>query len=213
MEDGATVQSKEERKAMRAAKKARRQERLDQKQQRFSEKISESIDESDIIVPLSKKTLTKVRVNRLSEEMALAIKGMQSKRLPTKKPRDYAYTSCNKIQLGKRKWDELGVQPRLRDYGGIGLARPSLFLSFADPSFLPKLESEFAEHIPGFFGKQRTKAMKKQLNADMLWKRMLIEKQQYSSTISGKKKRRSSSDQSTDERVKAMKKGGVVCSA
>ena len=67
-------------------------------------------------------------------------------------------------------------QPRPRDYGGLGLARPSLFLRLDDPAFVPKLTEEFQEHIPGFFGKQRTKAMKKQLDGNMLWRQLLEKK-------------------------------------
>jgi len=56
------------------------------------------------------------------------------------------------------------------------LARPNLLLSLRDVSFIPKLEEEFAEHVVGFFGKQRTKAMKKQLDGDMLWRRLQKQK-------------------------------------
>ena len=68
------------------------------------------------------------------------------------------------------------IQPRKSSYGGIGFARDSYYISLDDPSFIAKLEEEFAEHIDGFFGKQRTKAMKKQLDKDMLWKRLMKEK-------------------------------------
>ena len=71
-------------------------------------------------------------------------------------------------------------QPRTSGYGGIGLARPSLYIPFDDPSWKPKLEEEFHEHIPGFFGKQRTKAMKKQLDGQMLWRQLLKQKEEQS---------------------------------
>ena len=45
---------------------------------------------------------------------------------------------------GGRMSDDI-VQPRNRDYGGLGLARPSLLLLLTDPSFIPKLEEEFSE--------------------------------------------------------------------
>jgi len=70
------------------------------------------------------------------------------------------------------------LQPRTRDYGGLGLARPSISISLQDPSFIPKLHEEFQEHIHGFFGKQRTKAMKKQLDGNMLWRKLVKVKQQ-----------------------------------
>jgi hypothetical protein len=96
-----------------------------------------------------------------------------------------------------KKWTEESVQPRRRDYGGLGLARPSMFLTLSDPSFMPRLEQEFQEHIPGFFGKQRTKAMKKQLDGNMLW-RQLAEKRH--TKVNGRKL----SDMNPDERVEAM---------
>jgi hypothetical protein len=71
-----------------------------------------------------------------------------------------------------KRWNEQTIQPERRYYGGLGLARPSLFLSLCDDSFIPKLHEEFQEHIPGFFGKQRTKAMKKQLDGNMLWRQL-----------------------------------------
>jgi hypothetical protein len=62
---------------------------------------------------------------------------------------------------------------------------------------MPKLEQEFQEHIPGFFGKQRTKAMKKQLDGNMLW-RQLAEKRY--AKVNGRKL----SDMTPDERVEAL---------
>lgn len=76
-----------------------------------------------------------------------------------------------KATAGQQLSDDV-IQPRKKDYGGLGLARPSLLLELRDISFIPKLEQEFAEHVVGFFGKQRTKAMKKQLDGDMLWRRL-----------------------------------------
>lgn len=67
-------------------------------------------------------------------------------------------------------------QPRKNDYGGIGLARPSLLVGFDDPALLPKIEAEFKEHIPGFFGKQKTKQMKKEASKKMLWKQLADKK-------------------------------------
>lgn len=103
-----------------------------------------------------------------------------------------------------KKWTEDSIQPRRRDYGGLGTARPSMFLALSDPSFMPRLEQEFQEHIPGFFGKQRTKAMKKQLDGNMLW-RQLAEKRH--TKVNGRKL----SDMNPDERVEAMIAAGHLC--
>lgn len=96
------------------------------------------------------------------------------------------------------------IQPQKNSYGGIGFARNSYYLSLDDPSFVPKFEEEFLEHIEGFFGKQRTKAMKKQLDKDMLWKRLLRDKTTD--------KLMSSSNQSyaSDKKVTAMIKDGAT---
>lgn len=87
----------------------------------------------------------------------------------------FAASAANSTVATKKK---LNLQPRKCDYGGLGLARPSLFISVQDLSWKPQLEEEFTQHIPGFFGKQRTKAMKKQLDGDMLWRRRLNEKKE-----------------------------------
>jgi hypothetical protein len=76
----------------------------------------------------------------------------------------------------RRKWTADSIQPQRSDYSGIGLARISMYIEFADPSYYPKLNEEFREHIPGFFGKQRTKAMKRQTDGNMLWRRLADEK-------------------------------------
>ena len=82
--------------------------------------------------------------------------------------------------------DSKELQPRARDYNGQGLARPSIFLQLNDPSFLPKLELEFGEHIEGFFGRAKTKSAKKQEARGMLWKRCLDDS---TDTRENKKKR------------------------
>mmetsp|Transcript_16357 Transcript_16357/g.18860 ORF Transcript_16357/g.18860 Transcript_16357/m.18860 type:complete len:239 (+) Transcript_16357:131-847(+) len=100
----------------------------------------------------------------------------------------------------KRWKDDDAIQPRKCDYGGLGYAKVSLFLPLSDPSFIPKLKEEFNEHVNGFFGKQRTKAMKKQLDGNMLWRRLLAEKK------NGKKKKNNKSE----ERVEAMIAAGKL---
>ena len=37
------------------------------------------------------------------------------------------------------------IQPRKRDYSGLGFVRPSLYIDLRDESFLPRFEHEFAE--------------------------------------------------------------------
>ena len=80
--------------------------------------------------------------------------------------------------------DSKELQPRARDYNGQGLARPSIFLMLDDPSFVPKLELEFGEHIEGFFGRTKTKSAKKQETRGMLWKRCLDEKAKRNASTS-----------------------------
>ena len=95
------------------------------------------------------------------------------------------------------------------------MARPSMWIDLQDPSSLPKLREEFAEHIPGFFGKQRTKAMKKQLDGDMLWRQMLQKKREGDGDGNGggknpNKKKKKKREMSADERVEAMLQAGAI---
>lgn len=103
-------------------------------------------------------------------------------------------------------------QPRRSNYGGIGLARASLWIDLQDPSYRPKLEQEFAEHIPGFYGKQRTKAMKKQLDGNMLWRQLLQKRQQeaISSSIVGGKKSRRKKNINSNEQVESLIRSGAL---
>ena len=122
----------------------------------------------------------------------------------------------------QRKYETSNIQPQKRDYGGLGLARPSLFLPLLDPSFIPKFEAEFEEHVVGFFGKQRTKAMKKQLDGDLLWRRLRAQKEQGGGATKGKKSKgkeswqdkkvdgKKLSDMSPDDRVEAMIRLGLI---
>lgn len=105
----------------------------------------------------------------------------------------------------QKKFAEDNIQPRPKDYGGLGLARPSLFLSYENPAFERLLEDEFQEHIDGFFGKQRTKAMKKQLDGKMLWRQMANVKRN-NQKVDGKKL----ADMTPDQRVEAMLKAGLL---
>mmetsp|Transcript_35690 Transcript_35690/g.78138 ORF Transcript_35690/g.78138 Transcript_35690/m.78138 type:complete len:330 (-) Transcript_35690:183-1172(-) len=86
-------------------------------------------------------------------------------------------TSEAKGKASKRnKYEQSNIQPGVGSYGGLGFARPSLYLHLLDPSFVPKFREEYAEHITGFFGKARSKVMKKQLDGDMLWRKLLEKK-------------------------------------
>mmetsp|Transcript_9224 Transcript_9224/g.26362 ORF Transcript_9224/g.26362 Transcript_9224/m.26362 type:complete len:182 (-) Transcript_9224:3604-4149(-) len=109
-------------------------------------------------------------------------------------------------------WTKANVQPPKNYYGGIGLARKSLYLSFDDAAFFPLLEDEFTEHIPGFYGKQKTKAMKRQLGSNMLWRKM----QKLKEDDPGKQDRKSQginkrlAKLSPDERVEEMIRLGML---
>jgi hypothetical protein len=109
--------------------------------------------------------------------------------------------SQKKAVVKKKMLDSSKLQPRACDYGGLGLARPSLYIQLDDPAWKAVLEEEFQEHVPGFFGKQRSKVMKKQLDGNMLWRQMLQDKQQSK----GKKK-----TIPADERVESMIKAGKI---
>jgi hypothetical protein len=119
-----------------------------------------------------------------------------------------------KATAGQQLSDDV-IQPRKKDYGGLGLARPSLLLELRDISFIPKLEEEFAEHVVGFFGKQRTKAMKKQLDGDMLWRQLRLANGKNDGKKKGQKGKtkhdlnvrvdgKKLCDMDPDERVEAM---------
>eukprot|EP00573_Skeletonema_grethae_P000987 CAMPEP_0201691300 /NCGR_PEP_ID=MMETSP0578-20130828/4482_1 /ASSEMBLY_ACC=CAM_ASM_000663 /TAXON_ID=267565 /ORGANISM="Skeletonema grethea, Strain CCMP 1804" /LENGTH=312 /DNA_ID=CAMNT_0048176469 /DNA_START=29 /DNA_END=967 /DNA_ORIENTATION=+ len=104
--------------------------------------------------------------------------------------------------------DSKELQPRIRDYNGQGLVRPSLFLPLNDPSFVPKLELEFAEHIPGFFGKAKTKAAKKQSDENMLWRRCLKAKEDEDG--GGKKKKKKKKSGGGEDRFESMIRQDVM---
>mmetsp|Transcript_18608 Transcript_18608/g.53469 ORF Transcript_18608/g.53469 Transcript_18608/m.53469 type:complete len:313 (-) Transcript_18608:1696-2634(-) len=162
-------------------------------------------------------------LSKLSAEVKRTAKGWNDR---NRRPRPYTDPSADP-KRGKatkqRKYECSNIQPRDRDYGGLGLARPSQFLPLLDPSFIPKFEAEFEEHIPGFFGKQRTKAMKKQLDGGLLWRRMYEDRRQGGAAAGkGKKKSKDGnwedkrvngkklSDMNPDEKVEAMIKLGMI---
>jgi len=216
--------SKEDRIEKRAAKRRRRQERQQQQQQQPQRKVGTNrvgveVDHfvnKERLQQRQEKSKTRER-HRMTKQLLLDLAtridevstALESsrQRVGWDRPR-----SCNESpsssqrQFKKRKWEVSYLQPRRRDYGGIGLARPSAFLPFDDPSFTAKLEESFAEHVPGFFGKARTKVMKKQVDhKKMIWKK-LGDVKKSNQKIHGKKL----SDMSPDERVEAMIKAGMI---
>jgi hypothetical protein len=106
--------------------------------------------------------------------------------------------------------DSKELQPRRRDYNGQGLVRPSLFLPLNDPSFVPKLELEFAEHIDGFYGKAKTKSAKKQSDENMLWRRCLKAKEVEGDGGSSRKKKKKKRGGGGEDRVDSMIRQGVM---
>jgi hypothetical protein len=110
-------------------------------------------------------------------------------------------------QFRKRKWELSSLQPRKRDYGGIGLARPTLFLELTDPSFVPKLEEEFHEHIPGFYGRSVFhNSQKRQSSQNALWRTISDRAKASTLKVDGKRL----SDMHPDERVEAMLRAGLI---
>ena len=104
------------------------------------------------------------------------------------------------------------LQPRVRDYNGQGLVRPSLYIPFNDPSFKPKVELEFEEHIPGFFGKAKQKSAKKQSDQNMLWKRCLRAKQmaEDSASAGSNKQRKGKKGAGVNDRVDGLMRRGIM---
>ena len=127
---------------------------------------------------MSKRALT-----QLSSTLHATVSSYAQQR---QRPKTTKLLSNNNIPKGKAtkrstlRPTSKELQPRTRDYNGQGLARPSLFLPLNDPSFIPKLELEFSEHIEGFFGRSKTKAVKRQMVKDeekmMLWQKRLAAK-------------------------------------
>jgi hypothetical protein len=192
--------SKSERIERRNAKKRRRQERnplpMSAKVDRIHEEIARDQKKVNRMSEAGIKSLARTVQNCMT---ALQVHSAYSR--PYQTPDVF---KKGKATTGNQLNEDL-IQPRRRDYGGLGLARPSLYIELRDPSFVPKLEEEFAEHVPGFFGKQRTKAMKRQLDRNMLW-RQLAEKRADDRKLDGKKL----SDMNPDERVEAMIKAKMI---
>ena len=189
---GVQIKSKEERKQKRAAKKAKRnaakhQQHTMKQQQKQQRQVTQSIAEAKQQVERNRR-----RLKSLSS-IFHELRSSQQHREP--------YIPVDSQKRKKKKtWNEHTIQPRPQDYSGIGLARESLWVSFLDPSFEPKLVEEFSQHIPGFYGKQRTKAMKRQLDSNMLW-RQLENKNKLSKKLQS---------MTPDQRVEAMIDAGML---
>jgi hypothetical protein len=209
------AESKQERIQRRQAKKLRRNERI-QKLKHNNNSVRDGMPvvarplsvptKSNIIANQQNSVATQQLLLRLSQQIQDRVSEIQN----TKKSKRPFQASFIKAKKRRRSRDDendriLMKQPRKNDYGGIGLARPSLYIELDDPSWKPKLEEEFQEHIPGFFGKQRAKVMKKQLDGNLLW-RQLRQQSSMDRKIGGKKL----SSMTPDERVEAMIKAGMI---
>jgi hypothetical protein len=144
------------------------------------------------------------RLQSLTEELA-AYGARQMKRGTTvlatadRKPRNYPHTVQHQKRVSLAS--EAQQQPRKSAYGGLGLARPTLLLSFDNPNWPRRLAESFAEHITGWSGPApMAHAMKRQRDGNLLWRRLLREKQQ--SQKGGKPQA------SADERAEAMLEAG-----
>mmetsp|Transcript_38969 Transcript_38969/g.94217 ORF Transcript_38969/g.94217 Transcript_38969/m.94217 type:complete len:246 (-) Transcript_38969:47-784(-) len=191
------VMSKEDRKRKRAAKKAKRQEALELKHSQSNMEASKPAAAAPVSQRKTQVAFTKRRMRQLVAILE-TVRNDYNQRSKKDLPRPFEAPPFKKRKT--KGWSEATIQPRRSDYSGIGLARDSLYMSFKDPSFFPSLEEEFREHIPGFFGKQRTKAMKRQLDKDMLWKKMADKK-----TMNKKFK-----NMTPDQRVEAMLEAGML---
>ena len=211
------VLSKEERIHRRNEKKRRRQQQQQQQSKR-GHTVTVVSDDNEDDDDRKQKSLTRVtqrsfptpnnnnnntktrdRLRDLSKTIQLL------SRVDWKKSGRYDASSQEKSRSRRRRRradNDVTVQPRSRDYGGLGLARPSLYLPLSDPSFVPKLQQEFAEHIEGFYGKQRTKAMKKQLDRTMLWRQL------HNGTLLQNKKK--FQNMTPDDKVNALLRAGIL---
>jgi len=192
----------------RLQKMAKKRKRIGNKISELSSSLSSTVKHGDkrkIKIEVGRMTKSsKEALNQLSETFDAVVsdvtkcKSLSNAKSPNKSDgKEQGPEVVNGIPVPKGKAtkfstirpDSKELQPRIRDYNGQGLVRPSLFLSLADPSFVPKLEMEFAEHIPGFFGRAKAKSAKKQADANMLWRRRMEEKVAENSVVVPKKKK------------------------
>jgi hypothetical protein len=214
--------TKEERIQKRSAKKAQKQQQQQQERQQHQQerqqhhhdgqRRQQSVNPKTLPHKKTKTTDTE-SVQRRLKRIAQWMVTLQSEHDVTKG----IYTTPTDPDRVRRTraLNEINIQPRTCDYSGIGLARKSLFIPLQDPSHIPKLTQEFKEHIPGFFGRQRTKAMKRQLDGNMLWRQLANQKRQQVDGSGGggggggmlSKK---FANLSPDERVQAMIDAGMI---
>jgi len=146
-------------------------------------------------------------LNRL-EALVEAWKVIMRRHDPRKVSDRTLLESLVKHRFQKVKMSDKSIQPHKASYGGIGFARSSYYLALDDPSFIPKFEEEFSEHIEGFFGKQRTKSMKRQLDKGMLWRKLLNEKNASSKMKDSEEKINFIA--ASDLKVKALIQDGIA---
>lgn len=164
-----------------------------------------------IMTTLSKRALT-----QLSSDLDTTVSSHVPKYLPKETTNNGLPAIEPKGKATKRSTlrpDSKELQPRKRDYNGQGLVRPTLFLPFDDPSYKPKLELEFGEHVPGFFGKAKQKAAKKQADENMLWKRCLKAKEgegEGGNDGGGGKRKKKKKGVKLDDRVEDMMRKGIM---
>lgn len=150
------VVSKQERKKRRNEKKRRREERkgssIDQNiitkqtesHDSASKKTSATVDQrkrTELLDGLSRKIETIVKDVYLEDDTSSSAKNRRKYANPYVHPES---TIQGKATAGQQLTESI-IQPRKRDYGGLGLTRPSLLLSLRDHSFVPKLQEEFTE--------------------------------------------------------------------
>ena len=68
------------------------------------------------------------------------------------------------------------LQPRGRDYDGMGLAKASVWLDLREPEFLARFEDVFLEHVAGWSGYKPYKKRKTEKEKGMAWRRLLSER-------------------------------------
>jgi hypothetical protein len=197
--------TKQERIEKREAKKRRRVEKKAKRSSLGRQEGRDSVLSNQTSRDVTLNENNKLLLCRVAVKMEECIEAYLNKHSSQRGHVFACSAEAKKARNKKINWDEVSAQPRSRDYGGIGLARPSILLDLDDPAFESKLQEEFSEHIPGFFGKQRTKAMKKQLDRNMLW-RQLAEKKTSDQKVNGKKL----SEMGPDERIEAMIQFGII---
>ena len=225
------VLSKQERIAKRNAKKRKRQERKGLDPESIPTKASKQMDAAKLTEEelQERQERSDLAMYKLSNHLTHTVQSLHPETSDSKSykhlqailQKESVYSAPQqkgKATKNQQLTDDI-VQPRLNDYGGLGLARPSLLIDLRDVSFVPKLEQEFAEHIEGFFGKQRTKAMKRQLDGNMLWRRLADKKDGKGNQKKGSKKAdwsnvkyqgKKLSEMTPDERVEAMIKLDMI---